>query len=106
MVSADDLRRIHERIDHVNSTLSDLNANVRENVALCKQCRPKVLGNGGEGYDSRLVRLEENVIVDGEKRLTTIEATGIATKRFVGSIIAATGALAAILSAALRVLGI
>jgi septation ring formation regulator EzrA len=48
-----DIERVHQRIDAVDEHLddlkesvADLTAKVKTNIALCEDCRPKVMGNG------------------------------------------------------------
>jgi hypothetical protein len=53
-----ELHRIHERIDEGNRNLAALTVAVRENMALCTPCRLKVMGNGKDGLDIRVDRLE------------------------------------------------
>jgi hypothetical protein len=65
-----EVSRLHERIDGIQTALtekigdvekgvSSLTQVVTENIALCKQCRPKVMGNGQPSYDVRIDRLEQ-----------------------------------------------
>ena len=81
MVNQTDIARLHQRIDETKDVLSghiqgvrdsmatelqgvkdamaELGAVVRESVSLCNRCRPKVLGNGKDGFDIRVDRLEQ-----------------------------------------------
>lgn len=49
--TAGDINRLHDRLD-------ELVREVSANVALCAQCRPKVMGNGKPSYGERLTALE------------------------------------------------
>ena len=105
----DDIVRIHQRIDAVgvkqdatNAALSELTAAVRENLALCTLCRPKVMGNGHDPMDTRLARVEDAQIWDGEKRLTALESTLTVSRWWIGTLIATAGAAGGIASAIVR----
>jgi hypothetical protein len=104
MAQAADLARIHERIDETHQLLSRLSAVIETNVELCKQCRPKVLGNGKEGFETRLARLEEVQIYRGETRLTTLETKFAVSKTFLALTISAAGAVGSIAAAIIRYL--
>ena len=97
-----DLARIHERIDEIHQLLSRLSAAIETNVELCKQCRPKVLGNGREGFETRLARLEEVQIYRGEARLTSLETKFAVSKTFLAITISAAGAVGSIAAAIVK----
>ena len=97
-----DLKRIHERIDETNTWLSRISTAIDTNVELCRQCRPKVMGNGKEGLDSRLVRIEQGHIHDGETRITRLETSVLMTKMFITISISLAGAVGAIAGAVVR----
>ena len=73
---ARDIEVLHGRIDRLTSAVGELTSEVRESNALCKVCRPRVLGNGGESFDTRLARVEESQIPNGDNRLSSLEITG------------------------------
>lgn len=50
--------RLHERIDDLQSALAKLNTQVSTWVALCKECRRVVAGNGRSSLDKRVSMLE------------------------------------------------
>ena len=59
-----DINRLHTRVDDackkvdgVKDDVADLAVEVRANIALCKDCRPKVMGNG-DSLGTRLTVLE------------------------------------------------
>ena len=62
MAVADEIRRVHGRIDKLDATMGDrhkqLLVAVTEIVATCKICRPIVLGDGKDAMDIRVDRLE------------------------------------------------
>jgi hypothetical protein len=93
-----DVQRIHERIDHLAEVIGELSGSVQQSVALCAICRPKVLGNGLEGYDARLARVETSQIRDGEKRLTNLETTKASVAWFTGRALTAAGIVATVAS--------
>ena len=89
-----DLTRIYERIDVLNESVNRLSSLVHVNVELCKECRPKVLGNGNtEGLQTRMARIEENQIEDGKSRMATVEATFVVSKGFLGVVLSVAGIL-------------
>ena len=96
MAASSDLTLVYERIDKTNELLSRLSAAVETNVALCKECRPKVLGNGKEGYDARLARLEEGQIERGRDRMATLETKLSVSRTFLMLAISAAGAAGAL----------
>jgi hypothetical protein len=102
MVQAADLARIHERIDETHKLLSRLSAALETNIELCKQCRPKVLGNGKEGFETRLARLEEGQIERGEARMTSLETKFAVSKTFLALTISAAGAVGSVAAAIIR----
>ena len=73
--------RIHKRIDEQTEAFHQLRTVVETNVALCQGCRTKVLGNGKEGIDERLARIEERAIADGARRMAAVEDTIIPNGR-------------------------
>ena len=104
MSQAADLARIHERIDETHRLLSRLSAALETNIELCKQCRPKVLGNGKEGFETRLARLEEVQIERGEARMTSLETKFAISKTFLAFTISAAGAVGSIAGAVVKYL--
>jgi hypothetical protein len=82
--SRSDLHRVHERIDALVMEVGKLTTAVEVSVALCDQCRPKVLGNGLRGLP---------------ERVTDLETTKRVGEWFVAKIITATGIVATICSA-------
>lgn len=54
-----EMDRVHQRLDELMTSFGSLKSSVDSNIMFCATCRPKVLGNGKEGYDARLARLEE-----------------------------------------------
>ena len=59
MMASSDLDRVHERLDEICAFVGRMQAVLDVNIALCKDCRPKVMGNGQQSLDNRLTRLEE-----------------------------------------------
>ncbi len=51
--------RIHERLDEIVSDGADMKRDLAVVAASCRDCRPKVLGNGTDGLDKRVDRLEQ-----------------------------------------------
>jgi hypothetical protein len=102
MPTPDQLTRIHERLDETLEKLSRLTSAVETNNELCKQCRPKVLGNGREGFDTRLARVEEAMIPKGSERLTMLETQYTMSKTFLAMTITGAGAVGSIVSAIVR----
>lgn len=72
-MAGSEIARVHERLDEAIKAIGDLTTTVQTNIELCKQCRPKVLGNGKEGFDARLARIETSQIKNGDARLTAVE---------------------------------
>lgn len=50
---------LSDKIDDMRDGVSNLVTEVRTSNELCKLCRPTVLGNGKDGVDKRLDRLEQ-----------------------------------------------
>jgi hypothetical protein len=88
-MSQDDITRIHERLDEIIQNQAKLQTAVDVNVALCQQCRPKVMGNGKDGYDTRIARLE---------------ATKETSSWFIGKIIAVAGVVATVAGVATTII--
>lgn len=69
MAVADDIRRVHERIDALDKTMGERHEQLVTSLAgisaTCEICRPVVLGNGKDSADVRLDRLE---IAEGSRR--------------------------------------
>ncbi len=86
-----DLDRVHQRLDEICMCLSRMQAALDVNIALCKDCRPKVMGNGRQSLDSRLARLEEARAV---------------SKTFVLGMVSLAGAVGSLATAVLRLLGV
>ena len=111
--------RIHKRIDEQTEAFHQLRTVVETNVALCQGCRTKVMGNGKEGIDERLARIEERAISDGARRMAAVEDTIIpngrdrvktlettlgVSKWWLMMAISGAGALGAVVSAIIRLL--
>jgi hypothetical protein len=73
-----ELDRIHQRLDELMQSFGSLKSTVESNIALCSTCRPKVLGNGKEGFDARLARLEEARAVSKTFLLAMVSLAGAA----------------------------
>lgn len=62
MAVADDIRRVHQRIDALDKIMGKRHEQVVTSLAeigaTCEICRPIVFGNGGDSVDKRLDRLE------------------------------------------------
>jgi hypothetical protein len=57
-----------DKIDDLDQSLQQYTLTVTRWVTLCEQCRPIVLGNGKDGMDKRVDRLERAVSDDREWR--------------------------------------
>jgi hypothetical protein len=102
-MSSPELSRIHERIDETNQLINRIAVAAETNVELCKQCRPKVMGNGKEGLEARLARVEENQIADGKARSSKVENTFIVSKTWLTVILSVSGVVASGVGAAVAV---
>jgi len=69
---AADIRTLHQRVDElgketreglgsIERSIRGLAETLAANIALCNECRPKVMGNGQEGHEARIARLETTV---------------------------------------------
>ena len=93
-----DIEIVHERLTELTKILADLAGEVRESNGLCKFCRPKVLGNGTEGFDARLARVETIIIKNGEHRVTVLEATDVASAWWLTKMLAACAIIASLIA--------
>lgn len=64
-MTAHDTEVLHGRISELKDAVSDLTVEVRANIALCQQCRPKVIGNGHPSFEARLATVETRQYVTG-----------------------------------------
>jgi hypothetical protein len=97
-----DIEILHEQIGEVKKILADLTAEVRTSNAMCQLCRPRVLGNGREGYDARIIRLEAGQIENGESRISKLEECKTASGWWITKILAGCAIIATIVSVAMR----
>ena len=86
-----ELDRVHKRLDDITEVLSEIRTDVKVSTVLCADCRPKVMGNGKDGLDKRVTRLEEARVV---------------SKTFILGMISAAGAVGAITGGLLKIFGI
>jgi hypothetical protein len=91
MMASSDLDRVHQRLDEIRTFVGRMQAALDVNIALCKECRPKVMGNGQESLDNRLTRLEEARAV---------------SKTFLLGMVSVAGAVGSLAAAALKLLGV
>lgn len=90
--------RISELKDELKGAIAELTAEVRASNELCRVCRPKVLGNGKEGFDTRLARIEEGQIDRGESRLIKLETSQLSNAWWIAKILASCTLLATVTS--------
>lgn len=72
------LERVHERLDEITASISKIQSALDVNIALCKDCRPRVMGNGKESLDIRIARLEEARAVSKSFIVTMVSLAGVA----------------------------
>jgi hypothetical protein len=90
-MATSDPDRVYQRLDDICSSIAGMQASLEVNIALCKDCRPKVMGNGQQSLDSRLARLEEARAV---------------SKTFLLAMVSVAGAAGSLASAVLKLLGV
>jgi hypothetical protein len=90
-MTSSDLDRVHERLDEICAFVGKMQVALDVNIALCKDCRPKVMGNGRESLDNRLTRLEEARAV---------------SKTFLLAMVSVAGAAGSLAAAILKLLGV
>jgi hypothetical protein len=67
LMTPTDTTRLHERIDALEKFIQvrfdALGEKVTRNIAMCEDCRPRVLGNGREGLVQLVTRHETTIHV-------------------------------------------
>jgi hypothetical protein len=50
---------IHERLDELVAAVGEIKTDLAVAITACQDCRPIVMGNGGDSIDKRVDRMEE-----------------------------------------------
>jgi len=91
--------RIHTRLDELVEAVGEIRKDIAVVAASCRDCRPIVMGNGGDGIDKRVDRLEIAIGQTRQSRNKVFWAGVVLISSIVSSIVS--GVIVAAASAAM-----
>ena len=64
-MSSESEGRIHARLNEIVKSVGEIEKDLAVVASSCRDCRPIVMGNGNDGIDKRVDRLEQRAVKRG-----------------------------------------